>query len=48
MEKDDSGTVLGVYTCGNDLVKMSKNSTGSYYLYDGLGSVRQVTDSSDR
>jgi len=45
MEKDDSGTILGVYTYGNDLVKMRRDSTDSYYLYDGLGSVRQVTDS---
>jgi len=45
MKKDDSGIILGVYTYGNDLVKMRRDSTDSYYLYDGLGSVRQVTDS---
>jgi len=36
MEKDDSGTILGVYTYGNDLVKMRRDSTDSYYLYGGL------------
>jgi len=46
MKKDDSGIILGVYTYGNDLVKMRRDSTDSYYLYDGLGSVRQVTNSS--
>ena len=45
MEKDDSGTILSVYTYGNDFVKMRRDSTDSYYLYAGLGSVRQVTDS---
>ena len=32
------------YTYGDDLVSQSRNATSSYYLYDGLGSTRALTN----
>ncbi|MEN6383986.1 MAG: RHS repeat-associated core domain-containing protein [Phycisphaerales bacterium] len=45
METDNAGAVQAVYTYGNDLISMYKAGANSYYHYDGLGSVRQMTNS---
>jgi RHS repeat-associated protein len=45
-ETDNSGNIQATYNYGNDLIAMNRTSTISYYLYDGLGSVKQLTDSS--
>jgi len=34
------------YVYGDDLIKQSRAANDSYYLYDGLGSTRALTDSS--
>jgi RHS repeat-associated protein len=47
METDNAGVVQAVYTYGNDLISMNRAGTVSYYHYDGLGSTRQMTDSSE-
>jgi RHS repeat-associated protein len=44
METTDEDTVLATYTYGNDLISMNRAGESSYYQYDGLGSVRQLTD----
>ncbi len=46
MEANDANTVQAVYTYGNDLINMKRADVNSYYLYDGLGSVRQLTGDS--
>ena len=43
METDDAGAVQANYTYGNDLVSMNIADTNAFYLYDGLGSTRQLT-----
>ncbi|MDD5063731.1 MAG: RHS repeat-associated core domain-containing protein [Phycisphaerae bacterium] len=43
METDDAGIIQAVYTYGNDLISMKRADANSFYLYDGLGSTRQLT-----
>ena len=45
LETNNAGTVQAVYTYGNDLISMKRAGANSYYLYDGLGSARQLTNS---
>lgn len=47
METTVRGIVQATYTYGNDLISMNRAGTVSYYHYDGLGSVKQMTDSSE-
>ncbi|MDD5063724.1 MAG: RHS repeat-associated core domain-containing protein [Phycisphaerae bacterium] len=47
METDTAGTVQAVYNYGNDLISMKRADVNSFYLYDGLGSVKQLTDDSE-
>ncbi len=48
LEEIESGAVVRVYTYGLDLISIDQDTGGqfeiSYYLYDGLGSVRGLTD----
>jgi len=46
METDNTGVVQAIYNYGNDLISMNRAGTNSYYNYDGLGSTRQLTNSS--
>jgi len=46
METDNSGTVQATYTYGKDLIAMNRTDANSYYHYDGLGTARQLTNSS--
>jgi RHS repeat-associated protein len=43
-ELDETGTANTVYTYGDDLVSQTRNSQSHYYLYDGLGSTRGLSD----
>lgn len=43
METDDTNSVLATYTYGDDLISMKRTDANSFYLYDGLGSTRQLT-----
>ncbi len=45
METDNAGTVQAAYNYGNGLISMNRADANSYYLYDGLGSTRQLTNS---
>jgi len=49
METNDEDTVLATYTYGNDLISMKNEqlATVNYYHYDGLGTVRQLTDATE-
>ena len=44
-ETDSAGNLIASYTYGNDLISQTRSGITSYYLYDGLGSTRQLTDS---
>jgi RHS repeat-associated protein len=46
METTDANIVQAVYTYGNNLISMKRADANSYYHYDGLGSARQLTNSS--
>lgn len=46
METDNSGVVQAIYNYGRDLISMNRADANSFYHYDGLGSARQLTDSS--
>jgi len=46
METDNTGVVQAIYTYGNGLISMNRAGVNSYYNYDGLGSARQLTNSS--
>ena len=48
-ETTDEDTVLATYTYGNDLISSTKYDVPNtiYYNYDGLGSVRQLTDDTE-
>ena len=46
IEQDGSGSVLRSYAYGARRLSMTSGSTTSYYHYDGLGSVANVTSSS--
>ncbi|WP_020405643.1 tandem-95 repeat protein [Hahella ganghwensis] len=39
-----NGTETARYTYGDDLLSQARNGNASYYVYDGLGSVRSLTD----
>ncbi|MEN6386932.1 MAG: RHS repeat-associated core domain-containing protein [Phycisphaerales bacterium] len=45
-ETDNAGAVQAVYNYGNDLISMYKAGANSYYHYDGLGTVKQMANSS--
>ena len=49
METTDEDTVIASYTYGNDLISSTKYDVLNtiYYNYDGLGSVRQLTDDTE-
>lgn len=47
METDSDDDTLAIYTYGNDLISMNRSSTYSYFLYDGLGTARQLVDDSE-
>jgi RHS repeat-associated protein len=47
VETDNSDVVQAIYNYGNDLISMNRAGVNSYYHYDGLGSVKQMTDSSE-
>lgn len=44
-EYDNSGTQVS-YVYGHDLISQSRNGAKSFYLYDGLGSTKALTDAS--
>ncbi len=44
METDGVGNPQAVYTYGNGLISVNRSGVNAYYHYDGLGSVRQLTD----
>jgi YD repeat-containing protein len=43
-----SGTVQVSYVFGSDLISQDRNGTKSFYVYDGLGSTRALTDATMR
>lgn len=43
-ERDEADTLLGTYIYGTDLVQQNRSGTVHFYGYDGLGSVRFLTD----
>lgn len=45
METNNVGTIQATYTYGQGLISMRRNGTDVYYHSDGLGSVKQLTDS---
>jgi RHS repeat-associated protein len=45
-ERSTSGSLLARYTLGDDLIRMDRGSTASYYVFDGLGSTRALTNGS--
>ncbi len=45
-ERDGSGSLTARYDYGDDMVRLDRASGEYYYLYDGLGSVRNLTDAS--
>jgi len=49
METTDEDTVLATYNYGNDLISSINHtlSTINYFHYDGLGTVRQLTDDAE-
>jgi RHS repeat-associated protein len=44
METDNAGVVQATYNYGNDLISMNRVGVNSYYHYDGLGTVKQLSD----
>ena len=44
-EYDENGSLTTLYTRGDELISQERNGVKSYYLYDGLDSVRMLTDS---
>lgn len=45
METDINGTTQAVYNYGRDLINWKRGSLMYYYLHDGLGSTRKITNS---
>lgn len=45
-ETDNTGVTQATYTRGRGLIAMNRADADSYYHYDGLGTVRQMTDDS--
>jgi RHS repeat-associated protein len=43
-ERSSAGALTARYDYGDDLLRMDRGSAISYYLFDGLGSSRQLTD----
>ena len=43
-ELDDNNQSIISYMYGNDLIKQTRAANDSYYLYDGLGSTRALSD----
>jgi RHS repeat-associated protein len=46
METSNTGTVQAIYNYGQGLISMNRSGVNSFYNYDGLGSTRQLTNSS--
>ncbi|MDA3895089.1 MAG: PASTA domain-containing protein [Desulfobacteraceae bacterium] len=46
-ERDNLGSLTVQYVYGDDLVSQKRAGVDSYYHYDGLGSTRALTDSSE-
>lgn len=44
-ETDETGKETAFYTLGDDLISMEKNGSIWYYVYDGHGSTRALTNS---
>ena len=44
-ETNNAGIIQATYTYGDDLISMNRSGANSYYHYDGLGSTRQLTNS---
>jgi RHS repeat-associated protein len=44
VETNNAGTTQAAYNYGNGLISMNRASADSFYNYDGLGSVRQLTN----
>ncbi len=44
LEERDGGSLTAGYVYGDDLISRKQNGEVRYYLYDGHGSVRQLTD----
>jgi RHS repeat-associated protein len=45
-EHSGSGSLLARYALGDDLIRMDRSGVSSYYVFDGLGSTRALTNSS--
>jgi RHS repeat-associated protein len=43
-EYGSNGAIQAAYVYGNDLISQDRNGTKSFYIYDGLGSTRALTD----
>jgi RHS repeat-associated protein len=43
-EYGSNGAIQAAYVYGNDLISQDRNGTKSFYVYDGLGSTRALTD----
>jgi len=46
-ERDGSGTLMVRYVYGNGLISQKRNNKLSFYIYDGIGSTRQLIDTSE-
>ena len=46
-ERDGSGNLMVRYVYGNDLISQKRDNKLSFYIYDGIGSTRQLIDTSD-
>jgi RHS repeat-associated protein len=44
-EKDGAGNLVVSYVYGDDLISQNRSGQYRYYMYDGSGSARQLTDS---
>ena len=44
-ETNEAGEIIAFYTLGEDLISMERSGETWYYIYDGHGSVRYLTDS---
>ena len=43
-ERDSKGELIVSYTYGNDLISQNRKGTKHYYIYDGHGNTRALTD----
>ncbi|HEX9986266.1 MAG TPA: discoidin domain-containing protein [Thermoanaerobaculia bacterium] len=46
LERDEAKNVVAAYTYGHELISAERADREVFYLYDGLGSVRALTDAS--